>query len=95
MRGRGGASTLVVVGTVITVVLVTSVIAYVVVISGRSAGGQPVQAVTTIYISATCTNSTATTKGGSTTTYVSSFIGNLTVVTMTSQFSSTVITICR
>jgi hypothetical protein len=95
LRSRTGASTVFIVGTIVAVVVITTGIVFVVITASHSGGGAPVEAQTTIYLSATCTSYSATTNGLSTTTYVRSYPGNLTVITRTTQFSSNVTAICR
>lgn len=95
VRARSGiSSTAVIAGLVVVALIVLAVVG--VVTSGRRPIG-PIapHETTTIFISASCTSSRATTNSNSTTTYVRTFVGNLTVVTSIQGFITNATQICR
>jgi hypothetical membrane protein len=95
MRTRSGISSTAIIASLVAVALILLAVVGVFTSGRRPIGPASPHETTTIFISASCTSSRATTNSNSTTTYVRTFVGNLTVVTSVQGFSTNATQICR
>ncbi len=95
VRTRNGVSSTAVIASFVAVALIVLAVVGVVTSGRRPIGPIAPHETTTIFISANCTASRAITNSNSTTTYVSTFVGNLTVVTTIRGFSTNATQICK
>ena len=95
VKTRSGVSSTAVIASLVAAALIVLAVVGVVTSGRRPIGPLTPHETTTIFISANCTSSRATTNSNSTTTYVSTFVGNLTVVTTIRGFGTNATQICR
>ncbi len=95
MRTRIGVSSTAVIASLVAVALIILAVVGVLTSERRPIGPITPHETTTIFISASCTSSRVTINSNSTTTYVSTFVGNLTVVTTIQGFSTNATQICK